>query len=192
MPYVRTGDAAYCGIFREADGIAACDGWEPYAAYEIHLCRAHTLRESVDLAEKNSGSAAAGRLHGIFERTYGKACQKRRPGEQKAAYKRLVRCAMDVARRYGYPVLLKSAAGLRNTRADMFGFVLNPEIPHTNNAAGYILHDAVIHRKIRGGMRSHIMMEWMGDFHMRTRMETAESGPDQRDRRVCLKRDQTA
>ena len=51
---------------------------------------------------------------------------------------------------------------LGNAYEDLFRFILDPRIPPTNNAAERGLREIVIHRKIRGSIRSEDTMEWLG------------------------------
>ena len=146
-------------------GIVVCDGWKPYAIYEVQRCWAHILREIYYICEWNPDSAAAKRLYDTLGSTYEEACKEYRPEERRAVHDRLLRRVMDAARRYkDDPVLEKFAVKLKNAGADLFRFVLNPEIPSTNNAAERALREIVVHRKIRGGIRAEVTMEWLGNF----------------------------
>ena len=57
---------------------------------------------------------------------------------------------------------------LGNAGSDLFRFVLNSNIPPTNNAAERGLREAyntiVVHRKIRGGIRAKETMTWLANF----------------------------
>ena len=48
--------------------------------------------------------------------------------------------------------------------SDLFRFVLNPNILPTNNAAERGLQEIVVHRKIRGGIRTKETMTWLANF----------------------------
>ena len=152
-------------ILGDWKGIVVCDGWKPYAIYEVQRCWAHILREIYYICEWNPDSAAAKRLYDTLGSTYEEACREYRPEERRAVHDRLLRRVMDAARRYkDDPVLEKFAVKLKNAGADLFRFVLNPEIPSTNNAAERALREIVVHRKIRGGIRAEVTMEWLGNF----------------------------
>ena len=58
--------------------------------------------------------------------------------------------------------LQKFRTKLGNAYEDLFRFILDPRIPPTNNAAERGLREIVIHRKIRGSIRSEDTMEWLG------------------------------
>ena len=53
-------------------------------------------------------------------------------------------------------------AKLGNAYHDLFRFILDPCIPPTNNAAERGLREIIVHRKIRGSIRSEDTMEWLG------------------------------
>ena len=61
-------------------------------------------------------------------------------------------------------VLEKFMTKLGNAYEDMFRFVLDPRIPSTNNAAERGLREIVVHRKIRGSIRSKNTMRWLGNL----------------------------
>ena len=69
----------------------------------------------------------------------------------------LAKCA-DVA------VLEEFMTKLGNAYGDLFRFVLDPRIPSTNNAAERGLREIVVHRKIRGSIRSKNTMRWLGNL----------------------------
>ena len=58
--------------------------------------------------------------------------------------------------------LQKFRIKLGNAYGDLFRFILDPQIPPTNNAAERGLREIVIHRKIRGSIRSEDTVEWLG------------------------------
>ena len=51
---------------------------------------------------------------------------------------------------------------LERALSDTFRFVLDSEIPADNNPAERCLREPVVHRKIRGYIRSEETMEWLG------------------------------
>ena len=60
--------------------------------------------------------------------------------------------------------LTKFVTTLDNAWPDMFRFVIDSGIPHTNNAAERGLHELVVHHKIRGSIRSADTMAWLGNL----------------------------
>ena len=53
---------------------------------------------------------------------------------------------------------------LENALPDLFTFVLNPTAPPTNNPAERGLREIVVHRKVRGQMKSDNTPEVMGNI----------------------------
>ncbi|MCE2499092.1 MAG: transposase [Nitrosopumilaceae archaeon] len=62
----------------------------------------------------------------------------------------------------GHPALGKCMEKLGRALPDMFRFVLDPRIAQDNNAAERQLRELVVHRKVRGSIRSADTMDWMG------------------------------
>ena len=62
----------------------------------------------------------------------------------------------------GHPTLGKCMEKIGRALPDMFRFVLDPRIAPDNNAAERKLREPVVHRKVRGGIRSADTMDWMG------------------------------
>ena len=62
------------------------------------------------------------------------------------------------------PVLSKFMTKLKNAGANLFRCVLDPAIPATNNAAERALREVVVHRKIRGCIRTEDTMTWMANL----------------------------
>lgn len=53
---------------------------------------------------------------------------------------------------------------LENALPDLFTFVLNPAVSPTNNPAERGLREIIVHRKVRGQMKSENMPEVMGNI----------------------------
>ena len=53
---------------------------------------------------------------------------------------------------------------LANALPNLFRFVTDPSIPATNNAAERGLRELVVHRKVRGSIRSEKTMDWMANI----------------------------
>ena len=51
---------------------------------------------------------------------------------------------------------------LERALPDMFRSMFDPRIPAGNNPAGRRLREPVVHRKVRGSIRSGHTMDWMG------------------------------
>ena len=77
----------------------------------------------------------------------------------------LRKCVREILAKYADVVVLeKFMTKLGNAYEDLFRFVLDPRIPSTNNAAERGLREIVVHRKIRGSIRSKDTMRWLGNL----------------------------
>ena len=147
-------------------GIVICDGWQSYKIFgKIQRCWAHIIREALHLFERNPDSRAAKSLLQSLHRIYHDAKKKRKAREREAAHKLLTRRIKKLLTKYGNNPLLKKYIGkLERALPDMFRFVLDPRIPSTNNAAERELREIVIHRKIRGQLKSKNTTETLGNI----------------------------
>ena len=153
-------------VIPEWGGTIVSDGWSPYKKYRVQRCWAHILREIRHLAHRNPDCQEAQDALAVLSRVH--RCGLRASGSMKkrrrlCSYLRrrvreiLAKCA-DVA------VLEKFMTKLSNAYEDLFRFVLDPRIPSTNNAAERGLREIVVHRKIRGSIRSKGTMRWLGNL----------------------------
>ena len=150
------------------DGVIVCDGWSAYNGYRVRRCWSHIIREARDFHERNTGNAAAydvlRRLRKIYDDAK-KVSKKRSRSLRHRAYANLIaRINRIVARYSDDPLLEKFIGKINNAGSDLFRFVLNPNIPPTNNAAERGLREIVVHRKVRGGIRAEETMTWMANF----------------------------
>ena len=150
------------------DGTIVCDGWGPYTRYRIQRCWAHILREMRDLADRYSKNKTAQHVEAMLSRIYADA---RDIPASTPKYRReylrklLIQRTRRLARTYADdPVIGKFMGKLYRASGDLFQFVLDPRIPPTNNAAERGLREIVVHRKIRGSIRSRETMQWMGNL----------------------------
>ena len=174
----ETGDACYVirpsrgpGVVREVlgerwSGTIICDGWTAYRKYRVQRCWAHILREADHIADRNPHCRAAREVADALRRTYRagvgyKGPPGRRRGLRDALRKRVSRI---IGRHAGHPVLEKFMTKLTNALPDLFRFVTDPSIPATNNAAERGLRELVVHRKVRGSIRSEKTMDWLANI----------------------------
>ena len=153
-------------VIPEWGGTIVSDGWSPYKKYRVQRCWAHILREIRHLARRNpdcqeaqDALAVLSRVHRCGLRASGSMKKRRRLCSylRKCVREILAKCA-DVA------VLKEFTTKLGNAYGDLFRFVLDPRIPSTNNAAERGLREIVVHRKIRGSIRSKDTMRWLGNL----------------------------
>ena len=69
-----------------------------------------------------------------------------------------------IDRHKDHPVLEKFMRKLDNAFPNMFWFVVDPDVPATNNAAERLLREIVVHRKIRGSIRSKDTFVWFASL----------------------------
>ncbi len=146
-------------------GTLVCDGWRPYQQYTIQRCFAHLLNEAKHIAE-HEGTAEAWRMYAGLLRIYRRACGIRGSREHREREQRNLHSAISyMIRKYeDDPILEAFMTKLANAKKDMFRFVVDPAIPSTNNAAERQIRELVVHRKIRGCIRSNDTMEWLGNL----------------------------
>ena len=119
----------------------------------------HLARRNPDCQEAQDTLAVLSRVHRCGLRASGSMKKRRRLCSylRRRVREILAKCA-DVA------VLEEFTTKLGNAYEDLFRFVLDPRIPSTNNAAERGLREIVVHRKIRGSIRSKNTMRWLGNL----------------------------
>ncbi len=149
-------------------GTVVCDGWSAYGTFTVQRCWAHIIREMKDLSEKNKDSTEVCRVYDTLCRIYDDACDAKSRKHSKwrlAARQRLEARVSRMIHKYGNdPVVGKFIKKIARAKKDLFRFVLDPNIPSTNNDAERGLREIVVHRKIRGCIRSNKTMEWLGNL----------------------------
>ena len=172
---LETGDAYYAiRSSRGADildeilgkswpGRLVCDGLRPYRKYRIQWCWAHILNEIKHIQKRNPGCPEAQdildrprEIHRIGLEASGSQQERRRVRNLlRSRVKRIIAAYGD------NPALCDFLTKkLRNAKPDLFWYVLDPRVPSTNNAAERELHEIVVHRKVRGPIRSEETMRW--------------------------------
>ena len=147
-------------------GTIVCDGWGPYKMYFIQRCWAHIIREAKDIAEKHPDDKQAQSMLKYLRNIYERACNVKGSKKKRShACKLLLRSIERLLAKYAdMPLLEKFITKLGNAKNDLFVFVINRNVPSTNNAAERGLREIVIHRKIRGGLRSIQSMVSFGNL----------------------------
>ena len=153
-------------VIPEWDGTIVSDGWSPYKKYRVQRCWAHILREIRHLAHRNPDCQEAQDALAVLSRVH--RCGLRASGSMKKRRRLrsyLRRRVREILAKYAdVAVLEKFMTKLGNAYGDLFRFVLDPRIPSTNNAAERGLREIVVHRKIRGSIRSKNTMRWLGNL----------------------------
>ena len=154
-------------VLEDWDGILVCDGWSAYSKYRIQRCWSHIIREARDIWERNPDRSCTFDVLKRLRKIYNDAKESKRCSHrlrQKTYTLLLARIDRLVAKYANDPILEKFMIKIRNARNNLFQFVLDPEIPSTNNAAERGLREIVVHRKVRGGIRAKETMTWMANL----------------------------
>ena len=145
-------------------GTIVCDGWTAYKGYNVQRCWAHLMCEIREVVRKNPDSQEAKQTLQVISRVYKRGTDAQETLEpRRRLYKYLRRRIRGILKiRTDCEDLQKFRTKLGNAYEDLFRFILDPRIPPTNNAAERGLREIVVHRKIRGSIRSEDTMEWLG------------------------------
>ena len=155
-------------------GTLVCDGWTAYKGYNVQRCWAHLSREIRDVVRKNPDCQEAKQMLRVLSNAY-----KRGTDAQKMSESQADDGETFESRRKLYKYLRRRIRGILKIQTDcadlqafrtklgnaydgLFRFILDPQIPPTNNAAERGLREIIVHRKIRGSIRSEDAMEWLG------------------------------
>lgn len=179
-PHTKRGKEAMdeIGVLPESEGVLIHDHWKAYYSYEdkVHgLCNAHHLRELT--AMKEAGQEWAQPMIdflGALNRQVDEAGGELNEAEQKKArkkYRRILKAGEEAC-----PApppnppgkrgrVAKSKAGnlierLRDYEDDVLRFMVNKDVPFTNNQAERDLRMLKVHQKISGCFRS-----WEGAYY---------------------------
>ena len=146
-------------------GTIVCDGWRAYSRFRIQRCWAHIMRELKYVVKLNPDDGEAARMLKRLRWIY-KDAKRRRPKRDRQRDHGLLaaRTRRLVDRYWGKDICQPFLVKLKNALPDLFRFVLNPRIPPTNNAAERGLREIIVHRKIRGQMKSDDTPAVMGSI----------------------------
>ena len=142
-------------------GIINCDGWPAYKGYKIQRCWAHLIRGMAELHVKNKEYAPALTAYRELQKILHIA--KRDVKDRRRKRRRLEKRCMklfDIYRKD--PIIGAYIAKLERALPHAFEFVENPLMDPTNNYAERALRELVVHRKIRGYIKSKAATLWMG------------------------------
>ena len=147
-------------------GTIICDGWTAYKSYRVQRCWAHILREADNLADNNGHCRAAREVADALRRIYRTGTEAEGPPDRRRAIRDALhkRVSRIISNHRDHPVLKKFMTKLANALPNMFRFVTDPSIPATNNAAERGLRELVVHRKVRGSIRSEKTMDWLANL----------------------------
>ena len=140
-----------------------CDGLAAYKKYIVQRCWAHLIRELRDLHTRNPNDVDTCAALKSLRTIYKKSQRKTKKSLREELLRDMTHQTESLVEQYrDHPIMGNYMAKLERAIPDAFRFVLNPNIPSTNNAAERELREIIVHRKIRGYIRSEKTMEWMG------------------------------
>ena len=144
-------------VLGDWNGIVVCDGARVFDRYEKkQRCWAHIRRESGYVRRNNPESALAvyvdDMLGKIYHDSRGYKGSPRERKKKRREFARRVRTLADKCK--DDEATAELSVTLRNAAFDLFYFVLDPEVPTTNNPAEQLLREPVVVRKIRGSLRA--------------------------------------
>ena len=135
--------------FPEFRGVATVDGWKPYRFFSlIQRCWAHVLREAEALLSS---------LRSLFHETKS-GLEAHPPPNRKLRARMLRRLRALLSKRYMDADVKRFVSKLKGASGDLFTFTLHPGVQPTNNHAERELREPIVHRKIRGQLKSETGM----------------------------------
>ena len=175
----ETGDAYYVirrsrggDVLREVLGKSwrgrlVCDGLAPYRKYTIQRCWAHILNEIKHIAGRNPNCSEAQTVRDMLKEIHRLGLEATGSIQERRRVRNLLRKRVKrLIDTYGENPVPNHflTVKLRNAERDLFLYVLDPRVASTNNAAERGLHEPVVHRKVRGSIRSEETMKWWGNL----------------------------
>lgn len=143
-------------------GVATVDGWKPYRYFSlIQRCWSHILREAEVLSLRARGrkeaEALLSSLRSLFHET--KSGLEERPPPNRMLHDRMLRKLRTLlSKRYRDADVARFVSKLKEASRDLFTFTLHGGVEPTNNHAERQLREPIVHRKIRGQLKSETGM----------------------------------
>lgn len=152
--------------FPKFRGVAIVDGWKPYRFFSlIQRCWAHVLREAEVLSLRARGreeaEALLSSLRSLFHETKSEL-EEHPPPNRKLRDKMLRKLRAILSREYGDADVVRFVSKLKTASRDLFTFTLYRGVEPTNNHAERELREPIVHRKIRGQLKSEKGMTMFG------------------------------
>lgn len=153
--------------FPKFRGVATVDGWKSYRYFKrVQRCWAHPLREVeiLSLRLKKGGGGGRGReeaeyllssLRRLFHETKSELREHRHPPPNRLLHDRQLRKLRYIlSKRYSDADVVKFVSKLLTASRHLFTFTLHRGLEPTNNHAERQLREPIVHRKIRGQLKS--------------------------------------
>ena len=138
------------------------DGRKPYGFFSfIQRCWAHLLREAEVLSlrarGKKEAEALLSSLRSLFHKTKS-GLMAHPPPNRRLRARMLRRLRALLSKSYRDVDVKRFVSKLKRASGDLFTFTLHPGVQPTNNHAERELREPIVHRKIRGQLKSETGM----------------------------------
>ncbi len=152
--------------FPKFRGVATVDGWKSYSYFRLlQRCWAHPLREAEILALRTKGKGKheaeylLASLRRLFHETKNEL-KEHPPPNRKLHDSQLHKLRYLLSKKYSDADVVRFVSKLKSASNDLFTFTLYRGVEPTNNHAERQLREPIVHRKIRGQLKSEkgIMM----------------------------------
>lgn len=146
--------------FPKFNGVAIVDGWKSYRYFKIlQRCWAHPLREAeiLVLRTKGKGREEAEYLLSSLRRLFHETKDelKEHPPPNRKLHDRMLRKLKYIlSKKYSDALVMKFVSKLKSASNDLFTFTLYRGVDPTNSHAERELREPIVHRKIRGQLKS--------------------------------------
>ena len=163
----RGGDVLREALGKSWRGRLVCDGLAPYRKYTIQRCWAHILNEIKHIAGRNPNCREAQTVRDMLKEIHRLGLEATGSIQERRRVRNLLRKRVKrLIGTYGENPVPNHflTVKLRNAERDLFLYVVDPRVAATNNAAERGLREPVVHRKVRGSIRSEETMKWWGNL----------------------------
>jgi len=146
--------------FSRFKGVAIVDGWKSYRYFPIlQRCWAHPLREAeiLTLRCKGKGREEAEYLLSSLRRLFHETKKELKgdpPPNRKLYDWQLRKLRYILSKKYSNADVVKFVSKLKSASRDLFTFTLHRRVDPTNSHAERQLREPIVHRKIRGQLKS--------------------------------------
>ena len=146
--------------FPKFRGVATVDGWKSYRYFSLlQRCWAHPLREAeiLSLRLKGGGREEAEHLLSSLRRVFHETKSEIRehpPPNRTLHDRQLRKLRYILSKRYADADVVKFVSKLETAARDLFTFTLFRGVEPTNNHAERQIREPIVHRKIRGQLKS--------------------------------------
>ena len=147
--------------FPKFRGVATVDGWKSYRYFRlVQRCWAHPLREAEILSLRlkvGKGREEAEHLLSSLRRVFHETKSELRehpPPNQELHDRQLRKLRYILSKSYVDADVVKFVSKLKSASRDLFTFTLYRGVEPTNNHAERQIREPIVHRKIRGQLKS--------------------------------------